>query len=140
MNRLRVPTAPTEKPVGVAARVKKAIKNARAILNQVKKGDANALAQATMLQGLLSGDVMTAAIAERQRLQRENLKLRQRLTHAKMRTERAKAVLLEKAAAPQERLTPPELLAKLREIYGFQPFEEPKALPPAVVTIEPAAP
>ena len=110
-----------------AARVKAAITAARQLLRAAGEHGQQDLTRALLLQGILSGDTVAAAIAERQRLQKENLRLRQRLTFARLRTERAKALILEKAATAPLPLTGLDLVNRMREIYALPPL----ALPPA---------
>ena len=101
----------------------------------MKRGDREALTGAVLIQGILSGDVVSASIAERQRLQKENLKLRQRLTHAKLRTERAKAVLLERASIDRPALVGDALMHELYGIYGMD-YRPHRALPEPAVEAE----
>jgi len=114
-------------------RVKAAITAARQLLRAAGEHGQQDLTRALLLQGILSGDTVAAAIAERQRLQKENLRLRQRLTFARLRTERAKAIMLEKATAAPTRLTGLALVNELRAIYGLQPE---LLLPAAEITAE----
>ena len=116
-----------------AARVKNAITAARQLLAAAGEHGQQDLTRALLLQGILSGDTVAAAIAERQRLQKENLRLRQRLTFARLRTERAKASLLERAATRPTPLQGLDLVNALREIYGIPPLP---LLPPAELTTE----
>lgn len=116
------------------ARIKAAVTRARQLLRAAGESGQQDLTRALLLQGILSGDTVAAAIAERQRLQKENLRLRQRLTYAKLRTERAKAIMLEKATAAPTRLTGLNLVNQLREIYGIPPLP---LLPAAQVNTEP---
>jgi hypothetical protein len=96
----------------------------------LRAGDEDALAQATMLQGILSGDVIAASMHARQRLQNENLRLRRRLTHVRIKTEEAKRRLLE--AETDRSQVSGEITAiqinRIREIYGLEPQ---RLLPPA---------
>jgi len=110
-------------------RVKSAIHRARTLLKAAGHHGQEDLTRALLLQGILSGDVISASIAERQRLQKENLRLHQRLTHAKLRTERARAIILEKASTVPTALLGLELVNRMREIYALPPL----ALPPAPV-------
>jgi hypothetical protein len=103
-------------------RVKTAITAARQLLRAAGEHGQQDLTRALLLQGILSGDTVAAAIAERQRLQKENLRLRQRLTFARLRTERAKASLLERAATRPTPLQGIELINQLRAIYSLAPL------------------
>ena len=89
-----------------------------------------------MLQGVLSGDVMAAAVVTRQRLQRENLRLRERLTRARIKTEEAKYQLLniESEVRSRPQLDPYEILTRVRAIYGLLPVARAALLPPAETT------
>jgi hypothetical protein len=89
-----------------------------------------------MLQGVLSGDVMAAAIITRQRLQHENLRLRERLTRARIRTEEAKHHLLNIESEVRSRPAPDafEMVNRMRAIYGMLPIERPALLPAAETT------
>jgi hypothetical protein len=126
-------TAAQERP---ADRLRKAIQIARQMQRQLKAGDEDALAQATLLQGVLSGDVIAASIHARQRLQRENLRLRARLTHARLKTEAAKQLLLQAEASRSIRTQDmnEDAYRRIRDLYGLdtQPFH---ALPAANVTV-----
>lgn len=100
--------------------------------NTLRAGDEDALAQATMLQGVLSGDVIAASMHARHRLQRENLQLRRRLTLARIKTEAAKQILFEAEAHRSEATGEITALQiqRIREVYGLEnhPFLQ---LPPA---------
>jgi len=115
------------------ARIRRAVKDARQLLAAAGERGQQDLTRALLLQGILSGDAVAASIAERQRLQKANLRLRQRLTHARLRTERAKAQLLERAATRPTPLQGLALVNALREIYGIPPLP---LLPPAELTTE----
>jgi len=116
-----------------AHRVKTAITAARQLLRAAGEHGQQDLTRALLLQGILSGDTVAAAIAERQRLQKENLRLRQRLTFARLRTERAKAIILEKASAGPNQLVGEALVNQVRAMYGLQPD---LLLPAAEITAE----
>ena len=90
-----------------------------------------------MLQGVLSGDVMAAAVVTRQRLQRENLRLRERLTRARIRTEEAKVKLLDIEAEVRTRPELPmyEIVNRMRAIYGLLPVAQPALLPAVETTV-----
>lgn len=107
-----------------ASQLKKRIKSARAMLAVMKKGDAEALQEAVLLQGLMSGDIFAANLRSRQILLRENLRLKQHFQREKIRTERLKQTLLE-AAIPGNSPEPTtqlsqDTIARIREIYGLQ--------------------
>lgn len=109
-------------PRGATSRLQSAIKKAGEMRDQLKKGNMGIeeLATATLLQGIVSGDVISASIITRQRLQRENLRLRARLTNQKLRESHAKERLLQATAEKAERqLSREELTARIREIYGL---------------------
>ncbi len=116
-----------------AARLKEAVAKAREYKRILQKGDKDALAEAVLLQGIISGDVISASILTRQKMQRENLRLRQRLAVQKLRESRAQQRLLEVTADRAERKqSPADLIRTIREIYGLPPRPiEIKALPPA---------
>lgn len=87
----------------------------------LKRGDADDLANATLLQGIISGDVISASIVTRQRLQRENLRLRQRLAVQKLRESRAQERLLTITAQKTERQeSHATLMSRIRNIYGLE--------------------
>lgn len=120
-----------------ANRVKTALTHARQLLRAAGARGQQELTQALLLQGILSGDVVSASIAQRQRLQKANLRLRQRLTYARLRTERAKAQLLERTLTRPTPLQGLDLVNQLREIYGIAPLP---LLPAAPVTAEIVSP
>jgi len=139
LRRLTNPTSTVRRPhrsppknqVGAARRWSEGIKKAHQLIDSLKTGDREAIAEATMLQGVLSGDVMAASIITRQRLQRENLRLRERLTRARIRTEQAKVKLLDiegelRSRPPQD---PYQIVNSVRAIYGLLPVERPALLP-----------
>lgn len=127
---------PHFRPLHPARQLQEAIQKAREMKAILKRGDADDLAQATLLQGIISGDVISASIITRQRLQRENLRLRQRLAVQKLRESRAQERLLQATAEKAERqLSQAELASKIREIYGLEATVLPQ-LPPAPQTIE----
>ena len=103
--------------------MKSAIRKARQLKAILRAGDEDALADSMLLQGILSGDVMAASFHVRQRLQRENLRLRRRLNMARIKTEAAKVRLLE--IELYNRSKEPELvettLNKIKQIYGLAP-------------------
>lgn len=121
----------TPEPVSQADRLRKAIRNARQMQRVLRSGDEDVLAKATLLQGVLSGDVIAASIQARQRLQRENLHLRRRIATARLKTELVKQRLLEAEAQRIERHepTPIVVLNSIREVYGLPPHRELPALP-----------
>ena len=117
-------------------RIKAALRQARRIARLVNSGDEDMLARATLLQGVLSGDVVAASIHARQRMQREILRLKTRLAHAHLKTESVKQRLLEAEASKIEQAElPGHFLNRIREIYGLPPVIL-KALPEATITIE----
>lgn len=124
--RRRFRRAPAADPVGVASRLKFAIKKARQMQSTLKAGDEDALTQATLLQGILSGDVMAASFHARQKLQRENFLLRRRLTMSRIKTETVKQRLLAIEANRRERPeTPGWVIAlKVADIYGLNAPED----------------
>lgn len=128
----RAALAPTD-------RIRQGLAQARRIVRLVKRGDEDMLARATLLQGVLSGDVVAASIHARQRMQRDILRLKTRLAHEHLRTEQVKRRLLE---AQVETIEHADLtgtaIARIYEIYGLQPPREKPALPPADVTAVPA--
>lgn len=77
-----------------------------------------------MIQGVLSGDVMAATFISKQRLARENTRLRRRITFARLRTEEAKRRLLDIEADRRERPDPDPvtMINRIREIYGMRPL------------------
>ncbi|MBI4166223.1 MAG: hypothetical protein HY508_10880 [Acidobacteria bacterium] len=103
----------------------------------LQAGDEDVLIQATLMQGLLSGDVMAASIRARLKLQRENQAMRRRLTMSRIRTESVKQRLLTVEAERREKPDEPlqVTLNKIREIYGLKPINPP-LLPAAQVTAE----
>lgn len=110
-------------PQGQAARLKDAIAKAGEMSQALKKGKIGIedLATATLLQGIVSGDVISAGIITRQRLQRENLRLRMRLAAQKLRQSRAKERLLNVNAEKEERqISHGELVNRIRDIYGLE--------------------
>jgi len=117
-------------------RITAALVAARRIARLVKSGDEDMLARATLLQGVLSGDVVAASIHTRQRMQREILRLKTRLAHAHLKTEAVKQRLLEAEASKIEQAElPGHFLNRIREIYGLAPVTT-LQLPAASVTIE----
>lgn len=129
--------AAAQTPAGVGERLKNAIREARKMQSVLKAGDEDALASTMLLQGILSGDVMAASFHVRQRLQRENLRLRRRLNMARIKTETAKVRLLEIEATARSRpaSSPFELMNHIREIYGLPPVHQP-LLPQSTITAE----
>ena len=103
-----------------AKRIETALRDARALLRRAGTRGGQQLAQATLLQGILSGDVLAASMHERQRMQRENLRLRQRFAHVRLRTEQAKAKLLELAAVQPTKLIGDALMEHIADIYGLE--------------------
>lgn len=105
-------------------RIKSAIRNAKKMLRAFKKGDAEKVTEATLMQGILSGDVTAAAIAVKIKLQNENLALRRALALSRLRTEgltqriqRRQAELMEKPAltsTEQQQL----MARRIQEVYG----------------------
>jgi len=117
-------------------RITAALAAARRIARLVKSGDEDMLARATLLQGVLSGDVVAASIHTRQRMQREILRLKTRLAHAHLKTESVKQRLLEAEASKIEQAElPGHFLNRIREIYGLPPVTT-LQLPAASITIE----
>ncbi len=101
-------------------------------MSALKRGDGAALAESVMLQGILAGDVTSAAIATKLRLQNENLRLKRRMNTQRLRLESIKTRLLAKALEPKPLPSPEELLASIEEIYGLgKEVIQVKALPPA---------
>lgn len=114
-------------PSGEASRLHSAIIKAREMKAILRRGDADDLAQATLLQGIISGDVISASIITRQRLQRENLRLRERLAVQKLRESRAQERLLQLTAdKAEQQINHAEIVSRVREIYGLQPFANPQ--------------
>ena len=108
------------------SRVKGAILQARRLRDILKHGDRDALAEATLLQGVISGDVISAGILTRQRLQRENLRLRARYSKERIKTERVKRLMLETITGkmtPAQRPTE-DTFRRIAEIYGLNEPEE----------------
>jgi hypothetical protein len=103
----------------------------------MREGDEDALIQSTLLQGLLSGDVVAASIRARLKLQRENQTMRRRLTMSRIRTEQVKQKLLGIEADARSKPAAPwyETVNHIREIYGL-PAVNPPLLPAAQVTAE----
>ncbi len=136
------PKNPTPAQVDPVSRLREAIKNARRLSRELKTGDEDLLAKATMLQGVLSGDVIAASIHARARLQRENLRLRARLTHARLKTEAAKQILLDAEArrTTQTTLMTGDALQRIRDIYGLSEPRPVPALPPIEAEPLPALP
>jgi len=96
----------------------------------LKSGDEDVLIQSTLMQGLLSGDVMAASIRARLKLQRENQSMRRRLTMSRIRTENVKQRLLAIEADRREKPDTPlrDVLYKIREIYGLNETNPPLLL------------
>lgn len=118
-------------------RIQAALAQARRIARLVKSGDEDMLARATLLQGVLSGDVVAASIHARQRMQREILRLKTRLAHAHLKTEAVKQRLLEIEADRFEHADlPGQTLTRIYEIYGLKPPALSRALPASTVTVE----
>ena len=97
------------------------------MVESLKAGDREALVEATMLQGILSGDVIAASIAARARLQREHLQLRRRLAYSRIKTESAKQRLLDVEVEVRTRPQPDlrTMVNRMREIYGLPPIPSP---------------
>lgn len=114
-------------PRSTEARLREAICQASVLTRELKKGktDAATLGEALILQAILSGDVQAAAWSTRQKLAHENLRLRQRIALTKLKTEQLKqrAAQLD-IEASQKKLTPEELMQKVRAIYGLHPPSE----------------
>ena len=118
---------PPADPVSPASRLRSAIRKARQMQRVLQAGDEDVLIQSTLMQGLLSGDVMAASIRARLKLQRENQTMRRRLTMARIRTEGVKQKLLEVEVISRSR---PEVslldtMNRIREIYGLRPMNQP---------------
>ena len=113
-----------------AARLRSAIRKARAMQRVLKSGDEDVLIQSTLMQGLLSGDVMAASIRARLKLQRENQSMRRRLTMSRIRTENVKQRLLAIEADRREKPDTPlrDVLYKIRVIYGLNETNPPLLL------------
>ena len=124
-------------PARVVSRLKNAIRKARQMQHVMKEGDEDVLIQSTLIQGLLSGDVMAASIRARLKLQRENQRMRRRLTLSRIRTEEVKQRLLSVEADAREKPPRPwhETLNVIREIYGLAPMNQP-LLPQSSITAE----
>ena len=99
------------------------------MMSALKRGDGQALAESVMLQGILAGDVTSAAIATKLRLQNENLRLKRRMNMQRLRLESIKTRLLAKALEPKPEVPPQQLIRALEEIYGLTTIIEAKALP-----------
>ncbi len=133
-------------PARVGDRLRNAIQIARRLQRSLKKGDEDALAKSTLLQGVLSGDVVAASIHARQRLQRENLQLRRRLTLARLKTEHAKRLLIEAETARSMKGTEftQATIDEIKAIYGLAPsLRKSLPAPPAdaeVTVLEPPEP
>lgn len=109
-------------PQSTEARLREAICQAAVLTRELKKGktDASTLGEALILQAILAGDVTAAAWSTRQKMHRENLRLRQRIALTKLRTEQLK----QRAAAldietSQKKLTPAQVMQRVRAIYGL---------------------
>ena len=143
--RLRNPTsstrhlrrAPLENHRQVVSRVKAAVLKARKMQSVLKSGDEDALVNATLLQGILSGDVTAASFKMRARLQRENMAMRRRLTMSRIKTEQVKQRLLTAEADRREKPDTPWSVTvdRIREVYGLAPMNPP-LLPAAVTAAE----
>jgi hypothetical protein len=109
------------------ARLQEGIRKARCMVESLQKGDREALTEATILQGILSGDVVAASIAQRQRLQAEVLRLRARIVRARLKTEEAKRRYLESEITHRDRQVAigEETFRRIREIYGIEPRQLP---------------
>lgn len=117
-------------------RIRAALEQARSVARLVKRGDEDMLARATILQGVVSGDVVAASIHARQRMQREILRLKTRLAHAHLKTEAVKQRLLEAEATTIEHAElPAQMMMRIREIYGL-PQREIHQLAAADLTAE----
>ncbi len=113
-------------------RIKKAVASAAACIKALgTKSSLADLAEALLLEGILSGDIRAAAFASRNKLQTENLRLRQRIALTKLRTEEIKRKVAEialQASKPKNR-SPEQVLIAIRNVYGLTLAEPQKALP-----------
>lgn len=109
-------------PSSTEARLRDAITQAAVLTRELRKGKTTPaqLAEALILQAILSGDVQAAAWTTRTKLAKENLRLRQRIALTKLRTEQLKqrAAQLD-IEASEKKLTPEQLIQKVRAIYGL---------------------
>jgi hypothetical protein len=126
--KLRAQRSPTQ--------VRAAVERAKQILAKLRDGDADALTQATILQGVIAGDVLSAMFVARQRLQRENLALRNRIARARIKTEAVKQRLLSIEA--DNRSLPPQdpvvIINNIRALYGLPPTNPPLLSAPQITT------
>lgn len=119
--RARMPTSePPEQPPTDStpkSHLVTAVAEAREILEGISEAGKRDLLEATILQGVASGDVMAAAVATRLRLQNENLRLKVRLNRWKEKRERIRAEILERSNKDQP--TRETLVQAIREVYGL---------------------
>lgn len=129
------PTAPRQAQ-DATRRIKNAINTARNLLRAFKRGDAKAITEATILQGILSGDVTAASVAVKLKLQRENLRLRQLLTRSRLIGEELKQRITRKQGDLLERtkLTHAQRLDAVRSIYGLNPDSQETSAPTSPIT------
>lgn len=108
----------------LAHRVKQAIATAAFLKKAITRtGITQELAEATLLQGILSGDVAAASIATKVRLMNENLRLRQRLTASRLRSEQVKQAILRNELSRSKRHPPKtqdQIISSIRAIYGLE--------------------
>lgn len=108
-------------------RVKVACQEAKRIMGVLESGDVEALVQATLLQGVASGDIIAASITAKLRLQNENLRLKQRLEKTKLAIQQQKLRAMEKLNSTEA--TPQQLLGEIAKIYGLAPAISPSYMP-----------
>ncbi len=108
----------------LASRVKSAIATAAFLKKAISQSGLTAdLAEATLLQGILSGDVQAAAISTKVKLMNENLRLRQRLTASRLRSEQVKQEILHTELLRSKRnpaQTHEEIISRIKAIYGLE--------------------
>ena len=106
------------RPEPQGTRLRAAVKQARQLIRQLKNGDREALAESVMLQGILAGDVTSAAIATKLRLQNENLRIKQRMHRQRLQLEAIKTkILAQSLPRPQPDLA--DVIRNIEEIYGL---------------------
>ena len=101
-------------------RLREAVKQARKLSRQLKSGDREALAEAVMLQGILAGDVTSAAIATKLRLQNEMLRIKQRMHRQRLQLEALKTRILAKSLEQPQPPSWDDVLQTIEEVYGLR--------------------
>jgi regulator of replication initiation timing len=102
-----------------AEALRDAANEAKQIIGGLNDLEKQALIEATLFQAIASGDIIAAAVTQKVRLQRENLRLRARLARVKLKIEEQKLKALETLNKPKP--TPTELQNAIAAIYGLPP-------------------